>query len=36
MGSLICGAEVAVGELISVTVGWFVINWLGKTKLFKS
>lgn len=34
-GSIICGFEVAVGELISVVIGWFLIQALGKTKLFK-
>ena len=36
MGSLICGAEVAAGELIAVFFGWIIISWLGKTKIFKS
>lgn len=35
MGSLICGTEVAIGELISVILGWFLVNILGKTKLFE-
>ena len=35
-GSLICGAEVAVGELISVIFGWFIIKLLSRTKLFES
>ena len=35
MGSLICGTEVAIGELISVILGWFLVNVLGKTKLFE-
>ncbi|MDO4191841.1 MAG: QueT transporter family protein [Erysipelotrichaceae bacterium] len=35
MGSLICGAEVAVGELISVFVGWFLIQALSKTTIFE-
>ena len=34
-GSLICGLEVAVGELISVVLGWFLVQWLAKTKYFK-
>ncbi len=34
-GSIICGIEVAVGELISVIVGWFLIQALKKTKLFE-
>ena len=36
VGSLICGAEVAVGELISVIFGWFIIKLLSRTKLFES
>ncbi len=32
-GSLICGIEVAVGELISVIIGWFLIKALKKTKI---
>ena len=36
VGSLICGAEVAAGELIAVFFGWIIISWLGKTKIFKS
>lgn len=35
LGSLICGAEVAVGELIAVFIGWFLIRALSKTKLFE-
>ena len=34
-GSLICGLEVAVGELISVILGWFLVKWLSRTKYFK-
>ena len=34
MGILIFGAEVAVGELISVIVGWFLIKALRNTKIF--
>ena len=34
-GSLICGAEVAVGELISVIIGWFLIKVLERTKIFR-
>lgn len=33
-GSLICGAEVAVGELISVVIGWLLVRVLGRTELF--
>lgn len=33
--SLVYGAEVAVGELISVIVGWFLLKALEKTKLFE-
>ena len=36
VGSLICGAEVAGGELISVIFGWFIIKLLSRTKLFES
>ena len=36
VGGLICGAEVAVGELISVIFGWFIIKLLSRTKLFES
>ena len=35
VGSLICGLEVAVGELISVIVGWFLVKWLDRTGIFK-
>lgn len=34
-GSIICGFEVAVGELISVIVGWFIIKALKKTSIFE-
>lgn len=34
-GSIICGIEVAVGELISVIIGWFLIKALKNTKLFE-
>ena len=30
LGSLICGAEVAVGELIAVFIGWILVKWLKK------
>ena len=33
-GSLICGAQVAVGELISVIIGWFLMRALEKTGIF--
>lgn len=33
-GSLLSGVEVAAGELISVIVGWFLIQALKKTKIF--
>ncbi len=33
-GSLLSGVEVAAGELISVLVGWFLIQALKKTKIF--
>lgn len=34
LGILIMGTEVAVGELISVIVGYFLIKALAKTKIF--
>lgn len=34
LGTLIFGSEVAVGELISVVIGWFLIQALKKTKIF--
>ena len=34
-GSLICGAEVAVGEFISVVIGYFIIKILNNTKIFQ-
>ena len=34
-GSVICGLEVGVGELISVFIGWFLIKALEKTKIFE-
>ncbi len=34
MGSLICGAEVAVGELISVIIGWVLVRMLEKREIF--
>lgn len=34
-GFLICGAEVAVGEFISVVIGYFIIKILKNTKLFQ-
>lgn len=34
-GTLIMGSEVAVGELISVILGWLLLKPLGKTNLFK-
>ena len=34
MGTLIFGAEVAVGELISVVIGYFLVKLLSGTKLF--
>lgn len=35
LGTLIMGGEVAVGELISVILGWLLLKPLGKTNLFK-
>lgn len=34
-GSIICGLEVAAGELISVIIGWFLIKALEKTEIFR-
>ena len=34
-GSIICGLEVAVGELISVIVGWYIIKLLDRTGIFR-
>ncbi|MCR5300349.1 MAG: QueT transporter family protein [Erysipelotrichaceae bacterium] len=34
MGTLIFGAEVAIGELVAVAVGYLLIGLLSKTKLF--
>lgn len=34
-GTLIMGSEVAVGELISVILGWLLLKPLGETNLFK-
>lgn len=33
-GSVICGLEVAAGELISVIFGWFLIKGLEKAEVF--
>lgn len=33
-GSVICGLEVAAGELISVIVGWLLLKPLKNTKIF--
>ena len=35
LGTLIFGSEVAVGELISVIIGWFLVTALKKTNIFK-
>lgn len=35
MGSLICGAEVAVGEMIAVIFGWFLVKLLERTEILK-
>ena len=35
LGTLIMGSDVAVGELISVILGWLLLKPLGKTNLFK-
>lgn len=34
-GSVICGLEVAAGELVSVILGYFLLQGLSKTKLFE-
>ena len=34
-GSLICGVEVAIGELISVILGYILIKFLDKTKILE-
>ena len=34
LGTLINGSFVAIGELISVVIGYFLIKALDKTKLF--
>lgn len=34
-GSLICGFEVAIGELIAVTLGYFIILGVKKSKYFE-
>lgn len=34
-GTLIFGTEVAVGEVISLIIGWFVLQGLMKTNIFK-
>lgn len=34
-GSLICGVEVAIGELISVMLGYILIKFLDKTKILE-
>ena len=36
LGTLINGSYVAIGELIAVTVGWFMIKALKKTEIFNS
>ena len=36
MGTLIFGTEVAVGELISVILGYFLVNALQRTKYFRN
>ena len=34
-GSLICGLEVAAGEIVAVILGYILVTWLKRTKLFK-
>ncbi|MBQ6452413.1 MAG: QueT transporter family protein [Solobacterium sp.] len=34
-GSIICGLEVAAGELISVVIGWYIIKLLDRTGIFR-
>lgn len=36
LGTLINGSYVAIGELIAVTAGWFMIKALKKTEIFNS
>ncbi len=35
LGTLIFGSEVAIGELISIVIGWFLIKALKKTEIFE-
>lgn len=35
LGTLIFGSEVAVGEVISLIIGWFILKKLKTTNLFK-
>ena len=35
IGSVICGLEVAAGELISVVIGWYIIKLLDRTGIFR-
>ncbi len=36
MGSLLCGAEVAVGELIAAVLGYFLCRFLARRKIFEN
>ena len=36
LGTLINGTYVAVGELVAVAFGWFLVKGLGKTEIFKN
>lgn len=35
LGTMIFGAEVAIGELASVILGWLLVNWSFVRKIFK-
>ncbi|MBQ9036455.1 MAG: QueT transporter family protein [Erysipelotrichaceae bacterium] len=34
-GSLICGLEVAAGEIVAVILGYILVGWLKKSKVFE-
>ena len=34
IGSIICGLEVAIGELVAVLIGYIVIKYMKKLKTF--
>lgn len=35
VGSLICGLEVAAGEIVAVILGYILVGWLKKSKVFE-